>query len=525
MSLETELKLLLEAGQKVSAAKVFEALGQGKRQGKGQRRGSRAQRSQLKSTYFDTPKRELAERGMALRMRRIGSLRVQTLKVPASGAPGLQTLAEFEASASSEAPDLALVGDDKLRREIAQAGFWQRLKPCFRTEFDRVAWLVPFRDSTIEIAWDRGRIIAGRKAEPINELELELKSGIPADLLAAAEALLEKVPFRLGARTKAERGHALLRGEAARAVKAVPAPLMAEDDVTTAFEKIVKSCLDQMRANERAVLETGDPDAIHQLRVALRRFRAIVGLFRELIEDGTHAIWAIDLRWAQRQFGPARDLDVFMAETAQPLLRHLGGESGLARLVEAAESAREAARRAALLALHNPRYASMQLQILAALADRRWCHPGEAEALTLPIAGFADTLLHARHKRVNRLGRNWRDLADSDLHRLRILVKKLRYAIDTFQPLYPGRRARTYRAAVSALQDSLGAVNDSVVGRQILRELAAAMAGSVDAGERDRAIGIVAGWQARGIEAQRLALEELWPQFTGTRKFWRRPAE
>jgi CHAD domain-containing protein len=99
-----------------------------------------------------------------------------------------------------------------------------------------------------------------------------------------------------------------------------------------------------------------------------------------------------------------------------------------------------------------------------------------------------------------------------------------------FQPLFPGRRARAYVGALAALQDCLGAVNDAVVGRQIMRDIVSPMASQETPAEKpalglERAIGLVIGWQVRGIETQRQALEQLWPAFASARKFWRRPRE
>jgi inorganic triphosphatase YgiF len=418
-----------------------------------------------------------------------------------------------------------LISDQRISQSLRQSGAWSRLRPCFRTDFERTAWLVRYRDSTFELAWDSGRVIAGQKNEPINEIELELKTGSAQDLFAAAQALLDTVPFRIGRLTKAERGFALLQGEKPSAVRALPARLLAGESIATGFEKIVQSCLDHMAANEAAILDSIDPEAIHQIRVALRRFRAILGPFRQFIDDGVHAAWAIDLRWAQRQFGPARDLDVFINDTARPMLVHLEEERGVIQLLALAQAARERARKTAILAIHNPRYAEMQLQILIAINDGRWRHGERAADLSAPLRPFADGILQERHKKVRRYGKHWRTLSDGDLHRLRIMVKKLRYAVGFFEPLYRGKRCNAYVAAVGKLQDSLGAVNDAVVGRQLLREFAGSLKN--ESGEPvaaienlERALGLVAGWQARGIEAERQSFEGLWDEFAGARRFW-----
>ena len=259
---------------------------------------------------------------MALRVREIGRKRIQTLKVPNGGMLGLQSYRELEAELPSDMPSLAKVSDRNLAREL-RAEVWPRLQPVFFTNFERTSWTLPYRTSEIEVSWDRGSIRAGDREEAIHELEIELKGGDRVDLWGAAEELLDIVPFRLGHATKAARGYALADASTAQPQKATPVKLTDEDTVAVAFEKIVTNCIVQMQANEAAMLATGAVEAIHQFRVALRRLRAIVGAYRELIDDSVHAAWSIDLRWAQRACGPARDLDVLVLETLSQMSSHL----------------------------------------------------------------------------------------------------------------------------------------------------------------------------------------------------------
>ena len=67
---------------------------------------SRARTKQLHTTYFDTPSLELRRRGMALRVRRVGNRRVQTLKVPGDGESGLQHYREYETEIAADTPDI-----------------------------------------------------------------------------------------------------------------------------------------------------------------------------------------------------------------------------------------------------------------------------------------------------------------------------------------------------------------------------------------------------------------------------------
>jgi len=198
MPIETELKLQLpQTLQQFDSRLLLTRLKPNLR--------SRGTKKVLRTVYFDTAERDLAKRGMALRVREVGRKRIQTIKVPNGGAMGLQTFRELEAEVPSDMPSLAKIGDRALARELRE-GIWPRLQPVFLTNFERTSWRLPYRASDIEVSFDRGSIRAGDREEPIHELELELKGGNQADLWGAAEELLDIVPFRLSYATKAARG-------------------------------------------------------------------------------------------------------------------------------------------------------------------------------------------------------------------------------------------------------------------------------------------------------------------------------
>lgn len=517
MANETELKLQLPAA--LTSFDPHDALQH--LAPNGSRRGVT---KKLRAVYFDTAARDLAQRGMALRIRQVGRKRIQTLKAPDGGAVGLQSSREFEAEVDGNQPNLSKLTDRTLARELRRE-IWPRLRPVFETEINRTSWRVPFRGSEIELCWDRGDIVTGGRRTPIHELELELKGGDSRALFGAAEELLELVPFRLGHRTKAERGYALADETRPGPKKAEPVPLADDDTVAIAFEKIVANCIGQMQANEIAILSDGvpDPEAIHQFRVALRRLRAIVGACRELIDDSVHAIWSIDLRWAQRACGPARDLDVLMTETLTPLSAHVPPDPDFKGFLDIAEGERVAARRQAVQALHNPRYAAMQLQLFQGLDGGAWRHVLAGAQLGMPVREFAEQLLQARYKRMMRLGEGWAELPDAELHRLRLFGKKLRYVAAAFASLYKPKPARRFVDALSAVQDCLGAINDGAVGRQLVRGLTerAVAEGVLDAVAAQRVVGMVLGWQSREIQSQLAQFGAIWSAFAGAKRFWR----
>ena len=95
----------------------------------------------------------------------------------------------------------------------------------------------------------------------------------------------------------------------------------------------------------------------------------------------------------------------------------------------------------------------------------------------LPIAQFATTALEQRWKKVLRRGRKLRSLDPARRHRLRIAVKKIRYASEFFVGVFPGRKATRRREAflnrLKPVQDCLGELNDITVHQHLTADLAA----------------------------------------------------
>src|SRR6185437_1757555 len=97
----------------------------------------------------------------------------------------------------------------------------------------------------------------------------------PAALYDVALKLVEVAPLRLALRSKAERGYRLAAGEvsAPKAVHAAPLDLDGQMSGEEALRRVGHACVAQLLGNEAAAL-AGQPEGIHQMRVAVRRFRA-----------------------------------------------------------------------------------------------------------------------------------------------------------------------------------------------------------------------------------------------------------
>ena len=162
-------------------------------------------RRSLVSVYFDTPERALLRAGASLRLRRDGRKWLQTLKTDTEPQAGLATRAEWEMPVARKALALeAFPGEEiKTATGLDLARLRRHLRPLFETRFVRRSGLVALDDgASAEMAVDRGAILAGRRREPISEVELELKAGAPAALLEFATELA----LPLAVESKAEHG-------------------------------------------------------------------------------------------------------------------------------------------------------------------------------------------------------------------------------------------------------------------------------------------------------------------------------
>lgn len=464
IGIEIELKLAARAGDLPALERALSARAV----------GGAGRPAELVSTYFDTSDHALARQGLTLRVRERDGHFVQTVKSgrarPSEG--GALARGEWEDAIGRAEPDPAAAESGRfIAGDVAG-----RLTPLFRTEVDRrVIELSPAAGTSIEAAVDRGRIRADRKraTERISEIELELKSGPPTALYDVALDLLAVAPVRLEWRSKAERGYRLAGGESTAAAAAHAAPLLLEPGLSgdAALQRIGLACLDQIRRNEAAVL-VGLGDGIHQMRVAVRRLRAILSAFRKLLpEDGRR--WASEeLRWLADALGPARNLDVFETSLLAPAQRALADDPALERLMRAAERQRRAACRKAARAIRSNRYTGLLLRLLRWFESCGWREGDGTADLGQPIDAIAARVLKDRRRVARKRSKGFAGQSAEQRHRLRIALKKLRYGAELLASLYEGNEVDRFVKRVKQLQDDLGWANDVRVGHDILAELA-----------------------------------------------------
>ncbi len=170
------------------------------------------QRHELFNQYFDTPVRDLARAKVALRLRRDGDQFIQTLKSRGQSVAGLSERNEWDWYLDKARLDLKKLADDCWPASLAELDK-KTLKPIFTTDFVRekaeIAWGRGKAKVVIEAALDLGKVVAGKQAEEICELELELRQGEPEALLELAAELAGDLALMPCDISKAERGYRL----------------------------------------------------------------------------------------------------------------------------------------------------------------------------------------------------------------------------------------------------------------------------------------------------------------------------
>ncbi|MBR0826061.1 CHAD domain-containing protein [Bradyrhizobium manausense] len=464
----------------------------------------------LVSTYFDTANHKLKRRGLTLRVRQNGKTNIQTIK-SANGAQFGRD--EWETEIKDSAPDLGKAKGTPVE-PLATRKLRRKLKPVFETSVHRTTVPLRTRRSEIELAVDRGRITAGRRSSPIEEVELELKSGRPVDLFRIARALQRKSGAELDLRSKAERGYDLLRNSGHPVTAVEPIELKPGLTPGEVFRLIGRAAFRHFSANVDPV-RNGDPEGIHQMRVGLRRLRTAISLFSKVLTGAGMESIKTELKWLTSELAPAREIDVFVTENVEPAthdaLLHRGGKA----IKKEFSARRKAAFARAAKAVNSQRYRSLLIDTLQWIEAKQTVATGDAGAR---IDEYADDLLRRRIKKARKDGRHLGEMSIPERHKFRIRIKKVRYAIEFLESLYPGKREQRRLARMSKhlkrIQDALGSLNDFAAHREIAVDAALnesrrngrvrAFASGIVLGREDQAIKPlmkVATREARGLAA------------------------
>jgi CHAD domain-containing protein len=229
------------------------------------------------------------------------------------------------------------------------------------------------------------------------------------------------------------------------------------------------SCLEHLASNERAVLAR-DAEGVHQMRVGLRRLRATMSLFADIVKGHDTEVLKGELRWLTEELGPARDLDVLAKEAIAPLREANPDQSEIAVLDQDVKRKREDEFARASAAVANKRFRDLGLTAALWLLNGEWTRVKGASARlrSESIVPVATHILDRRSQKIIKKMKRLRELDAHQRHKARIAVKKFRYGCEYFETLFGHAKARRrYGRALQELQDCLGKLNDiEVHGRR-----------------------------------------------------------
>jgi CHAD domain-containing protein len=388
------------------------------------------------SVYYDVPGGSLATAGITLRRRVEHGNGVWQLKLPSEDAR-----LELEADGGPAAPPDELL---RLLRAHLRHG---PLAPVSELRTRRSGELVARNGTTVEVTVDEVAVMDARRVrDEFVEVELELRSGKPGDV----EVLARKV-----AKAGAQPGdgqpklfRVLGRERNGSALPETP---------FEALRALLRAQLREIEAHDPGTRLGRDPESLHEMRVAVRRFRALLRAGRKLVATDTARL-DTRLKALGSVLGEVRDLDVLL-ERLEPEAASLGGDDAADAKALLRTLRRERSRKRSRLR------ATLDSEPYLALLDDLGEMLDTLEPATTEVS--LDALARKAGQKLSKLARALPDdPADEQLHALRIAGKRARYAAEL-----AGRQKVVKRAKL--LQDVLGTHQDAVVAVQRLRKLAA----------------------------------------------------
>lgn len=414
---------------------------------------------QLAARYFDTPQRELALQGAALRLRLEGNQWVQTLKIR-----GEDALSNTEYNHTRSEPTLDL----DLYKHTAAAILFEALRAPlamrYETEVQRTTALIDHEGTRIELALDLGLIHAKQNQLIISELEFELKTGEMSAVFDCAQQWLKEHGLLLELRTKSERGDALYESTspteaATRINNTIHAP-----NISTLYTQQASLYLNHVirYAGLVAGIDEHQPSIKDQardlmlMRVNLRGLRSWRQLFKPWLSQ-SEARYAKALHQYHKAFGQWRDHDMLSLELI-PKLKAAGlplPKSYKAKSKSLGKNNQH--EHSAKLMASSAVFQTLLLQSLAQLVLKQGLKPSVANTDLISV------LLQRRMEnwllRIQKQSLRFTQLSPKSQHNLRNKIKRLRYNLHTL-----GRTDTDslYKALVKA-QNRLGSLCDLYV--------------------------------------------------------------
>ena len=349
------------------------------------------------------------------------------------------------------------------------------------------------------------------------EIEKKL-SGRPVDL----ERLSHEPLLRFTLKGKEERGQHVLEKPPPATAKAGRAVLPSGASAEDAFRVSLKHCLRHIAQITPAVGQARDVEGLHQLRVGLRRLRAVLEVFGKEFESKTFEKLRERAKAFGKIFGETRDLDVFAAELLPQVEAAAPGQAGLEELREHLEAARKESWSRCASFASSEEFRQFLLDLAEAAETRIWrqgAGPEQIATFMRPAKELAREALATRDRKARKRARHLAELDSQQRHRLRIALKKLRYTAEFFAPLFAQKHVAKYLKTISATQDVFGAMNDAATASHILGTIVERSVSGENAALREGAA-FVDGWHRARIEPAWREAKARWKRLEKSKPFW-----
>lgn len=262
------------------------------------------------------------------------------------------------------------------------------------------------------------------------------------------------------------------RAKPAARRNALPGRLSPGMACDTAFRIIARRHLDAVLAQHDGTCR-GDPDALHQIRIALTHLRTAIRFFSPMVDD-THRphVWA-ELKWLNGQLGMVRDLDVAI----ERVVAESGDELAVIAELQHWDEKRAESHRLLARALQSARYRRLVEETSAWIESGPWSTRRSKEAFRLrrcSLADHATARLTEWEETLLRKARKLRKLDVEKRHRLRLLNKRLTYSIESLTDLFDDDTLTKQKSILKQLrkaQRSLGQLNDDARGQALAASL------------------------------------------------------
>ena len=476
----------------------------------------------LVSTYHDTPDDRLFSAGIAWQIKRNGRAWMQTV-APFNGHGVIHS--SVEARLRTPDADMQAVPDPQIAEAVKGVLKDETVLGLrVATEITRTERrLITPKGDIVDLALDTSDVVAGEAHDRTFEVELELKAGTPESLIEIARPLAADLPLELSLVSAAERGFRLLKGKPPGKAPWIVLPRDASS--AEALSTILSSCLRHIALHAAEARKGESSEAIHQIRVSLRRLRAVLGDYARAFGCEALRILADRARDLAALLSPARDLDVFLSDILLPAREFVTYPEALAQLAENAQNRRVAGWSTARAALDHADYRLFLIDVAAvALCGLPHIAAGTTPASALPVRELAGEVLDRALHKLRNIGERLDELSTEERHEFRKKLKKLRYPAEFFASLFDAKGTKKFFACLTDLQDDLGSLNDVAMARALLQEMVQFVAGQNAGCEPHLAMtaGEIVGWHSCKAERGLKRVAKHWEKFEDAPRFWRK---